>query len=152
TPGQKPADAQIAEDIVLVPGKAVEGELAGGQKRSYKVVLSERQCARVVVEQKGIDVVVRWLAPDGKQGVDFDSESRLQGEEKTEFVARAAGKYGLVVEARQQKAPAGRYVVRFDDLHDATEKETELQEARIAYADAVRFRRAGKYDEAQPAN
>src|SRR5262249_21511651 len=71
---------------------------------------------------------------------------------KTEFVARASGSYGLVVEARQQKAAAGRYAVRFDDLHTATEKETDLQEARIAYADSVRFRRAGKYDEAQAAN
>src|SRR5262249_24166824 len=151
-PPQKAVETQVAEATLLVPGKPVEGEMAGGQKRSYQVSLLEGQCARVVVEQRGIDVVVRWLAPDGKQVVDFDSESRLQGEEKSEFVARASGSYGLVVEARQQKAAAGRYAVRFDDLHTATEKETDLPEARIAYADSVRFRRAGKYDEAQAAN
>jgi hypothetical protein len=34
-----------------------------------------------VVEQKGIDVTVQVAGPDGKQILEFDSESRLERQE-----------------------------------------------------------------------
>jgi CHAT domain-containing protein/Tfp pilus assembly protein PilF len=127
----------------------IERELTGGQKHAYHVTLSEGQYAGVTVEQRGIDVVVRWLGPDAKQVVEFDSEIRAQGEERTGLVAETAGRYTLSVEARRQKAPAGVYSVRLGELRAATDKDRRVQEARRLSAESVSLFRSGKYDEAQ---
>ena len=42
----------------LEPGKPVERELAGGQSHSYSIALTAGQYLHVVVDQRGIDVVV----------------------------------------------------------------------------------------------
>jgi CHAT domain-containing protein len=147
---QQPAtDAQNAREILtLEAGKPIEREMAGGQKHFYQIALTEGQYLNAIVEQRGIDVVVRCLGPDGKQIAEFDSESRLQGEEKAELVAETAGHYRLMVEARQQKASAGGYTILFAELRAATEKDRSLQQARCLYAESISLRRAGKYREA----
>ena len=50
----------------LEEGKPIERELAGGESHSYQLNVSDGQYARVIVEQKGIDVVVSLFGPDGK--------------------------------------------------------------------------------------
>jgi len=42
----------------LEEGKPIERELSGGESHSYQLNVTTGQYARVVVEQKGIDVVV----------------------------------------------------------------------------------------------
>ena len=49
----------------LEPGKAIERAMAGGEVHGYKVSLKSGQFLHAVVDQRGIDVVVRLLGPDG---------------------------------------------------------------------------------------
>ncbi|MCI0420651.1 MAG: hypothetical protein L0312_15730, partial [Acidobacteria bacterium] len=49
----------------LEPGKPVERELSGGQTHIYTLTLNANQIARVVAEQKGVDLTLSALAPDG---------------------------------------------------------------------------------------
>jgi CHAT domain-containing protein/Tfp pilus assembly protein PilF len=138
-------DQEITE---LELGKSIERELAGGQEHIYRIKLAEGQHARLVVEQRGIDLVVRAQTPTGKLIAEFDSEIRLQGPEQIELVADADGSYRLSIQAKQQEAPTGGYAIRFVGLRASTEKDRSLQKARMLYAESLVLRRAGKYDEA----
>jgi CHAT domain-containing protein/Tfp pilus assembly protein PilF len=154
-PAEQQADSSNAakgqQDVrVLELGKPIERELAGGQSHTYEVTLSAGQFLNVVVEQRGIDVVVKLLGPDSKQIAEFDSEIRKQGQETMSQVAEVAGSYRLNVQAKQKEAPAGGYEIRVVELRAATEKDRALQEARNLLAEFLRLYRAGKYDEALP--
>src|SRR5215813_5115192 len=134
----------------LEPGKPIERELAGGQSHAYQITLSAGQFMKVIVEQRGIDVVVGLLGPDAKQVMEFDSEIRSQGQETVWQVAEVAGSYRLNVRAKYKGAPAGGYEIRVVELRAATEKDRVLQEARKLHTESQRLSRAGKYDESRP--
>jgi CHAT domain-containing protein/Tfp pilus assembly protein PilF len=135
----------------LEPGKPIERELAGGQSHAYQITLSAGQFMKVIVEQRGIDVVVGLLGPDAKQTMEFDSEPRSQGQETVWQVAEVAGSYLLNVKAPHKGAPAGGYEIRVVELRAATEKDRVLQEARKLQSEFQRLFRAGKYDESRHA-
>src|SRR5215475_518976 len=75
----------------LEPGKPHRRELAGGQRHTYRIRLAAHQFLKAVIEQDGIDVVARLLGPDGEQIMEFDSESRLRGQEMVSQVTEAKG-------------------------------------------------------------
>ncbi len=129
-------------------GKTIERELSGGQKHDYRFTLAEGQYAGITVEQRGIDVVVRMLGTNGEQLTEFDDEIRLHGQEQVEVVAVTAGVYRLRVEAKGQEGPPGSYLIRFNELRPAAERDRSLQEARLLYTQSVALRRSAKYDEA----
>src|SRR5262245_20966501 len=135
----------------LEPGKPIERELAGGQSHAYQITLSAGQFMKVIVEQRGIDVVVGLLGPDAKQIMEFDSEIRSQGQETVWQVAEVTGSYRLNVKPKHKGAPAGGYEIRLAELRAATEKDSVLQEARKLHTESQRLSRAGKYDESRPA-
>src|SRR5262245_21759532 len=134
----------------LEPGKPIERELAGGQSHAYQITLSAGQFMKVIVEQRGIDVVVGLLGPDARQIMEFDSEIRSQGQETVWQVAEAAGSYRLNVKAKHKGAPAGGYEIRLVELRAATEKDRVLQEARNLHTESQRLSSDGKYDESRP--
>ncbi len=60
--------AQTTPDIrQLEQGKPIERELSGGAVHAYSIQLTEGQFLSVIVDQRGIDVAVTLLGPDGKQ-------------------------------------------------------------------------------------
>lgn len=149
SPSQQNTGAQRTQDVAtLESGKPVERELSGGQKHSYQLSLTEGQYAKVAVEQRGMDVVVRAFGAGDKLIAEFDSEIRLQGTEEVELVASATNTYRLEVEAKLKRAPASRYEVRIAELRPATEQERSLQEARVLLAESLGLSRGGKYKEA----
>lgn len=141
--------AQNAQEVTtLEPDKPIERELSGSQKHAYRLTLSLGQYANFIVEQRGIDVVVRLFGPDGKLIVELDAESRTQGQESLEVVADAAGAYKVEIGTKYKLLPAGRYEIRLAELRDATEKDSSLEEARKLHSQARRVFNAGNYDEA----
>ncbi len=148
TKRQSVAGHSPQEVTALEFGKAVERELIGGHKHSYQLTLAEGQYASVIVEQRGIDVLVRVLGADGKPFAVFDTERWNQGKEAVELVAETGGGYRLVVEAKSPKAITGGYEIRLAELRPATAKNRALQQARGLLAECNRLRLAGKYDSA----
>jgi CHAT domain-containing protein/Tfp pilus assembly protein PilF len=130
-------------------GKPIEGELAGGQSHSYQITLVEGQYAAVLVEQRGIDVVVRLLGVDGEMILAFNDEYRSEGEEKVDMVAQSTGRYELMVEAGSKIAPAASYRIRIAEIRPATEKDRLLHQARKLEADSNQASLAGKYEDAR---
>jgi len=154
-PAQAPRDSGAKADDekearLLEPGKAIKRELAGDQSHTYQIRLSAGQFLKVIVEQQGIDVVAQVSGPDGKQILEFDFESRPQGREEVSLVAEAAGAFQLIVRPSHSGAPAGSYEIRIEELRAATDADRALHDARKQLEDALKLRRAGKYDEALP--
>ena len=144
---QAPSAASPSPEVIttLEPGSALERELAPGKKHGYQLVLPKGQFARVVVEQRGIDVAVRVSTTDGKLIAKADSELGNQGREKVEFVAESDGPIQIKVEI--SSGAAGRYVIQIDELRTATAKDVVAQQARNLELDVNRFFSAGKPDE-----
>lgn len=117
-------DNRAQEDIDpqgLEPDQQVERVLSGGQRHFYKLALTSGQYARLVVEQKGIDVVVKLLQPDGKLIAEVDSPNGNQGPETVALIAEATGVYRLEVSSLEKDARPGRYEIKLLDLRSATE-------------------------------
>jgi len=96
--------------------KPIERELAGGQSHSYQFSLDAGQYVKLVIEQRGIDVMAQLSGPNGKLITEFNSESRNQGQETVEQVAEAAGSYKLKVRPMQDVAAAGKYEIRIEEV------------------------------------
>src|SRR5215470_5561503 len=132
------------------PCQSIKRRLAVGQEHIYQIKLSVDQFLKVAVEQQGIDVIVRVVAPDGKRITEFDSESSLWGKELATLVAKAPGDYRLIVKPTQKRASAGCYQIRIEEMRAATENDRALYETYLVLQASIRLRDAGKYDESLP--
>src|SRR6185312_11262160 len=70
TTGQESKQTEVRELKVSLP---IEREIVGGDAHSYHVMLTMGQYLRVVVEQKGMDVVVTLFGPGGQKITEVDS-------------------------------------------------------------------------------
>lgn len=116
-----PSMAQGEKDLYrLEQGKAVERELSGTNSHSYLLRLETGHLLDIVVEQRGVDVVVVLFSPDGKKLVEVDSPNGTQGPEPLTWIAEKAGAYKLEVRSLEKNAPVGRYSVTINELRKAT--------------------------------
>lgn len=112
-----------AQDQKLQLGTPLERQLAAGQSHNFSVSLEENSFIQLVVEQRGIDVVVKISNPDGKDFGRFDTPNGNQGLENVSFVAPAAGTYRITVTPLNQDAGEGRYEIKIIEVREATEQE-----------------------------
>lgn len=130
--------------------KPIERQIKGGQKHSFQISFTENQYAKIIVEQRGVDIVVRRIDPDGKISVEYDFDPRNKGEEPVEMTAGSAGVYQLTIEPRQKNAAVGNYQIRIIEIRNASEKDFSLDEARRNITEATRLWRIGDYASALP--
>jgi tetratricopeptide (TPR) repeat protein len=135
---------------VLQSGKSVAREISGGQTQRYRIELSAGQFASVTVHQRGIDVIEKLFASDGKLIAQFDSEMRPQEDEEADFVAETTGTYRLDVEAKI-KGATGRYELQLGKVRAGTDHDRALYESHQLDTKAHDLRVIGRYDEALPA-
>ena len=112
-----------AQDQKLQLGTPVERQLAAGQSHNFNVSLEENTFIQLVVEQRGIDVVVKISNPDGKDFGRFDTPNGNHGPENVSFVAPAAGTYRITVTPLNQDAAEGSYEIKIIEVREATEQE-----------------------------
>ncbi|HJQ23960.1 MAG TPA: CHAT domain-containing protein [Blastocatellia bacterium] len=129
------AQAEVRE---LKAGERIERELKGGESHLYQIALTSGQYLHAVVEQKGIDVVVRLFGPDRKPLAEVDSPNGTQGPEPVSLIAAATGEYRLEVRSLEDKAAAARYEIKIEALrqalaedHDRVAAERTLLEAEL---------------------
>ena len=145
----QPDPPQTAQDpkppAILEPraGAQVERELKAGEMHAYIVTLIPGQYLHVVVEQKGIDVVVRLFGPDSQKLTEVDSPNGTQGPEPLSIIAEVAGNYRLEVASLEEKAETGRYEVNVKELRAATTKDRDRIAAEKVLAEATQFRAQG---------
>ncbi len=99
----------------LVPGRTVEGEVAGGRPRAFRVALDSGSLLRVALVQGGIDLVVRVIGPDGLTLAEVDS-SADGPEQETLAQARRGGDHRIELRAYDSTAVAGRFTLTVEVL------------------------------------
>jgi CHAT domain-containing protein/Tfp pilus assembly protein PilF len=104
----------------LEPDKPIERELVCGEAHWYQTTLNAGQFLTVVVDQSGIDAMVKLFGPDGRQLSEVDSPNSSRGPEPVSVLAKVSGSYRLEVLAVEKNAPAGHYKIRIDALREAT--------------------------------
>jgi CHAT domain-containing protein/tetratricopeptide (TPR) repeat protein len=120
--------------ISLAVGQPVAREMRGGEEHKYQLTLRAGQYARVVVDQKGIDVVLALLGADGKPLLETDNNlSGTRGMEVVSLVAEVNGVHQFIIRSLQKGASAGRYEVRIEDLRTATEADRTRVAAERSY-------------------
>ena len=134
--GQEPSEPSRTA-ATLEPGKAIERAMAGGEAHDYKVPLKAGQFLHVVVDQRGIDVVVRLLGPGGKRIAEVDSPNGDRGPEPVQAVAAASGDYRLEIRPLEKAAQRGGYQVKIEELLTADQYAERLAAAKTQ-ADAVK--------------
>ena len=104
--------------------------MAGGDAHDYKVLLKAGQFLHLVVDQRGIDVVVRLFGPDGKRIAEVDSPNGDRGPEPVQVVAAASGDYRLEVRPLEKAANRGHYQVKIEELLTADQYADRLMPSR----------------------
>jgi hypothetical protein len=116
-----------SQTVSLQPGIPIERTLARGQTQSFGVSLEQDQYLQLVVEQRGIDVVVRAVSPAGKMLGEFDSPNGTEGPENVSLISATAGVYRIEVAplgAGEDVVP-GRFEIRILELRAATAQELQ---------------------------
>jgi tetratricopeptide (TPR) repeat protein len=101
-----------------------------------------------VVEQRGIDVAVTLLGPDGKQILEVDSPNGDRGPEPVSWIVETSGDYRLAVRSLKKDAASGRYEVKVVELRAATDRDRAMAEAHKLFNEAASLQGKGKYAEA----
>jgi CHAT domain-containing protein len=124
----------------LKVGPGIEREMAGGDIHSYRLVLARGQYMRAVVEQRGVDVVVRLFGPNGQQITEVDSPNASHGPEPVSIIAEASGEYRLDVVPLDKTAMAGRYEIKVEELREAKSGDRDRIAAERAFAEGEQLR------------
>ena len=122
----------------LDASKPVERAIATGETHSYLLPLKSHEFVHVVIRQRGIDVAVALVGPDGKKIVESDAPQSAQEAEWITHVADAPGEYRIEVRAGSGNAPAGRYEIAIEERRTAIDADALRHTAFRASADANR--------------
>ena len=97
--------------------------LGPGTKKTCPVTLKIGDYLKVVVEQQGIDLVVRLRGTDGNVVTEIDDSSPKEGPETLTWVAEQDGTYQLEIESAEGETSSGTYALTLDPPRPATETE-----------------------------
>jgi erythromycin esterase len=120
----------LKEVIKLEFGKPIEREIAGTDSHSYYITLLAGQFLRAVVDQRGIDVIVTVIDPDGKKLAEIDSPNGTEGPEPVAIEARSSGSYRLEIKPAEKDVAPGRYQVKIEEILSPEEYANRLAAER----------------------
>ncbi len=93
----RPPQGKVIANGELKLGSPIQQVIGGYVRHVYFVRMLKGQYARVVVRQKGIDVVVASFDPNREKMDEVDSPNGTQGLEPVSLIAKTAGSYNLEV-------------------------------------------------------
>lgn len=142
------ADASIQEVRILAPDEVIQQRhMDAGETHLYELTLAAQQYARIVVEQKAIDLVVSIEAPDKSLYRQIDSPNGFYGPEIISIVASVRGTYAIKVYS-DNKLLAGDYKLRVEGPRTATSSDELRVTAERIFSEAQKLRmEAGGADE-----
>ncbi len=128
---QSPVEARTLE-----PDQPLEREFAGGQVHPYRLTLAAGQYARIVIDQKGINIALWVFDPDGNKIAESDLFF-IGDVELFTLVAETPGTYRVEVRSSYDAAPKGRYQINIKELRDATPEDRSLVAAERLIAEGL---------------
>jgi CHAT domain-containing protein/Tfp pilus assembly protein PilF len=127
---------------------ALERQVAIGEEHLYRVTLAAGECATVIVEQRGIDVIVRARREGGTDDVEFQEEVRPNGQEQVDVVAEKSGTYILAI-ATSHGIYSGTYAIRAVTRRAATDADRSMYEARRLRTSGLGLAKAARFTDAR---
>lgn len=122
-PANTPAIVKAQEKLLsIIPGTAIQREIARGQEETFAISLTAGQFLRVIVHQQSVDVTVAIADRDGKSIVEVGFTS-IGGQESLSYEAAATSEYRLLVKANPVGAARGKYRLQADLKPAATEQD-----------------------------
>ncbi len=123
--------ANAQSSTALQPGIPIERALGPGQVHEFTVNTKANSHVQLVVEQKGIDVVINISTPDGKDLARCDTPNGADGVEQVSFLATDSGKYRIAITPlNKDETTTGRYQIKLIETREATEEEIEASKNR----------------------
>lgn len=112
-------------------GFTVERELGETDKHNYEVNLTKGELLNFIVEQRGVDVVLRIYTADGKFIDRVDSPNEREGDEPFKMVSPGGGRYRIEVSRlwEDRLRTTGKYLIKPVEIRKATE--AEIKAARL---------------------
>src|SRR5262249_25261670 len=110
---------------------------------SYRIALDAGKYLGVHVDQRGIDVTVALLTPDGEMVAVSRSDRGNFGPETVSMIAEKPVEARLEIRAPDWEAPAGRYEAQITDLRVATEQDRKRVDAERVLAEGGRLLELG---------
>ncbi len=128
---------------LLTSGSApVDRQLKAKEKHVYHVTLAPEQYMHVVVNQKGIDVIVRLFDPNNSLLIQRDSPNSQFGPEKISTVAQVSGSYYIAV-CGAENEPGGNYQIKLDGPRPKIAGDDRRLLAEQAYYQASKLQEQG---------
>ncbi|MEO8202002.1 MAG: erythromycin esterase family protein, partial [Gemmatimonadota bacterium] len=110
-----------------------EYPLAAGESHSYVVSMRAGTVLLATVDQRGIDVIVHLVAPDGKKLEDIDSPNGRKGPEPIVLHAAVKGEYRIEVAPFEgDTSSGGRYGISVEAVVTARQYAARLEAACAA--------------------
>ena len=119
-------------------GATLSQEINGNVFQSCEVDLSTNQYLNVTIAKNDLHLKVKFFTPDGKPSSEFIS--RRSGPLQMSFIAQQPGRYRIEVFSLEQSASSSSYVLKVDELHDATKVDRTYTSASNHYSEAEMFR------------
>ncbi len=113
----------------LVLSQQIEREIKGGEKHFFTVEIGTNQTAKIEIEQKGIDVSLAAIKPDGERFIESESPSGLLGKDSILVTAAADGAYKIEVSPADPKANVGKYKIKLTEIRATIPQDFEINAA-----------------------
>ncbi len=122
----------------LLAGYPLEGEIKPGEIQIYQVTLAAGDYVQVLLEQRGVDVALRLVAPVGKELADVDTQKFRQGVERLYWVTDASGDFRIEVRSLEKEL-GGPYQLRLEEARAASNTDQLRVQALKLYWEGVRL-------------
>ena len=139
------APKEETEVRTLETGKPIERKLTGGEVHRYQLALAAGQYARVVVDQRRINIAMSAFDAGGTKIIDSDMSWIGEGE-VVSLVAETPSIYSLEVRSPEKTSPPGSYEISIKELRIATEQDRSRIAAQRVLAEGVLLDRQATAD------
>jgi CHAT domain-containing protein/Tfp pilus assembly protein PilF len=133
----------------LGSAQTTERLLGRGGEHQYQIALHAGEYAEVVVEQRGVNVIVQVRDPSDDPIADFDEEPRRLGQEQVELAADVDGGYTVAIKAAPGTTVPGSYTIQIAHRRAVTDADWSMQESRKLRTTAARFETEGRFEDAR---
>ncbi|MEZ5428136.1 MAG: CHAT domain-containing tetratricopeptide repeat protein [Pyrinomonadaceae bacterium] len=120
--------AAQTQTVKLTLGEPVESEIKGGESRLFSVSLASGQTARVEIIQKGVDVSLIGIDPQGERYITASSPSGRFGNDLILVTARTAGEYLVEVSPADPRSPLGGFEILLREIRPTVPEDWRIGE------------------------
>lgn len=103
----------------IKPDDVFEREIKPGEIHVYRLKLTTRDYLQASLEQRGVNVALRLIAPDSKELADVDIQKFRQGIERLYWLTDASGDFQIEVRSLE-KDLSGTYQLRLEAVRTAS--------------------------------